>query len=58
MKRIAANIIIIDNVEYHNHVVELTDDNQLIRHYPLEKELPFTIWTQDCINIDTMKSDK
>ena len=44
MRRIAAHKVRIDGHEYLNHVVELDENDNIIRHYPLTKELANTEW--------------
>lgn len=48
MKRQASHKVIIDGVEYTNHVVE-TESGRLLRHYPLTEELPQTEWVRETI---------
>ncbi len=52
MKRIAALNVIIHGTEFVRHVVELSDDGKLLRHYPLTHELPNTVWTQETLVFD------
>jgi hypothetical protein len=42
--RLAANKVIIDGQLHTNYVIELDDENHVIRHYPLCEELPHTQW--------------
>jgi len=44
MRRVAANIVYINNKEFHkNHIVELFDD-MVVNHYGLSEELAMTEW--------------
>lgn len=44
MKRIAANIVYINSIEfYKQHIVELYD-HIVVNHYPLQEESPMTEW--------------
>lgn len=49
-RRLAANNVIIDGTQYHNHVVELLD-GILTSHYPLQGEQAMTEWVQGTISI-------
>ena len=47
--RLAANKVIIDGQLHANYVIELDDENHVIRHYPLCEELPHTQWYRTLI---------
>ena len=49
-RRLAANNVIIDGIEYKNHVVELLD-GILTSHYPLHGEQAMTEWVQGTLSI-------
>ena len=46
--RLAANKVVIDGVQFTNHVVEL-EDGVLVKHYPLTEELPHAEWLREVV---------
>lgn len=46
--RLAANKVVIDGVQFTNHVVEL-EDGVLVKHYPLTEELPHSEWLREVV---------
>jgi len=46
--RLAANKVVIDGLEFTNHVVEL-EDGVLVKHYPLTEELPYAEWLREVV---------
>ena len=46
--RLAANKVVIDGIQFTNHVVEL-EDGVLVKHYPLTEEPPHTEWLREVV---------
>ena len=46
--RLAANKVVIDGLEFTNHVVEL-EDGALVKHYSLTEELPQAEWLREVV---------
>lgn len=46
--RLAANKVVIDGLEFTNHVVEL-EDGVFVKHYSLTEELPHAEWLREVV---------
>ena len=59
LRRIASNeLITLEGECLTQQVVELSEDGQLVRHYPLRKELPFTEWISGQLSLKRNKDGK
>ena len=53
LRRIAAHTVIFaEGNTYKQHVVEIID-SRVVRHYPLQEELPYTEWVSGTLLVDS-----